>query len=230
MVISETIAQRVTMIREEIAEVASISGRSKDEISLIAVTKTRTVAEMLESQSLVDAIGENRVQEAYVKKELASWNKPWRLIGNLQKNKIRKAIEIFDTIDTVNSIELALALQRILIEKNDRILPMLIEINTSLENSKTGASIDDIYSLVDTVLECKNLRLEGFMTIAPFTQEESHVRRSFAKLRQITEIFRERTSLPLPIISMGMSSDFRLAIQEGSTLVRIGSTIFGNRN
>ncbi|MCL2147018.1 MAG: YggS family pyridoxal phosphate-dependent enzyme [Synergistaceae bacterium] len=230
MVISETIAQRVAMIREEIAEAASVSGRSNDEISLVAVTKTRTVSEMLESQSLVDAIGENRVQEASSKKELAQWNKPWRLIGNLQKNKIRKAIEIFDTIDTVNSIELALTLQRILIEKNDRILPVLIEINTSLENSKTGASVDDVYYLVDAVLECKNLRLEGFMTIAPFTHDENHIRRSFAELRQITEKFRERTCLPLPIISMGMSSDFRLAILEGSTLVRIGTSIFGCRN
>jgi len=229
MVISDTIAKRVAYIREEIAEAASVSGRSKDEISLVAVTKTRTVQEMLFSQSLVDAIGENRVQEAYDKKNSAIWSKPWRLIGNLQKNKIRKALEIFDTIDTVNSIELALTLQRILREKNDKILPILIEINTSEENSKTGISLDDVYCLIDTVLECENLHLEGFMTMAPLTQIESQVRRPFAKLREITEMFRERIGLPLPVISMGMSSDFRLAILEGSTLVRIGTALFGPR-
>jgi pyridoxal phosphate enzyme (YggS family) len=185
---------------------------------------------MIESQSFVDAIGENRVQEADKKKDCALWRIPWRLIGNLQKNKVRKALEIFDTIDSVNSIELALTLQRILLEKNDRILPILIEINTSDENSKTGASVDDVYRLVDAVLECNNLHLEGFMTIAPLTQVEAHIRKSFAKLRQITEKFRERTGLPLPVISMGMSSDFRLAILEGSTLVRIGTALFGERS
>ena len=226
----ETIAQRVTLIREEIAEAASISGRSKNEISLIAVTKTRTVPEMLEAQSLIDAIGENRVQEAYAKKKGAIWNKPWRMIGNLQKNKIRKALEIFDTIDTVNSIELALTLQRVLREKNDKILPILIEINTSEENSKTGISLDGVCYLVNTVLECKNLHLEGFMTIAPLTQKEDRIRKSFAKLREITEMFRGRTSLPLPVISMGMSSDFRLAVLEGSTLVRVGTALFGKRS
>ena len=225
----ESIAQRVTSIREKITEAASVSGRLKDKISLVAVTKTRTVSEMLESQSLIDAIGENRVQEAYTKKNSAVWNKPWRMIGNLQKNKVRKALEIFDTIDSVNSMELALTLQRVLREKNDKILPVLIEINTSEEDSKTGISLDDVCCLVDTVLECKNLYLEGFMTMAPFTREEDHVRKSFAKLREITEMFREKTGLPLPVISMGMSSDFHLAILEGSTLVRIGTALFGSR-
>ena len=229
MVISETIADRTASIRDEIAEAAYASGRSKDKISLVAVTKTRTVQEMLSAQSLVDAIGENRVQEAYAKKNSSIWNKPWRLIGNIQKNKIRKALEIFDTIDSVNSIELALTLQRVLSEKNDRILSILIEINTSEESSKTGISLDNAYCLVDTVLECNNLHLEGFMTLAPLTHEECRVRNSFAKLREITEVFRGRTGLTLPTISMGMSSDFRLAILEGSTLVRIGTALFGSR-
>ena len=229
MVISETIAQRVASVRGEIAEAVAASGRSKEMISLVAVTKTRSVPEMLESQSFVDALGENRVQEAHAKKNSAVWDKPWRLIGSLQKNKARKAVEIFDTIDSVNSIELALTLQRVLREKNDKILPILIEINTSEENSKTGISLDDVYCLADTVLECKNLHLEGFMTIAPLTQKESHIRSSFAKLREITEMFRGRTGLPLPVISMGMSSDYRLAILEGSTLVRIGTALFGPR-
>jgi pyridoxal phosphate enzyme (YggS family) len=230
MVINETIAQRVFFIREKIAEAASVSGRSKDEISLVAVTKTRNVREMLESQSFVNAIGENRVQEAYAKKNSAIWNKPWRLIGNLQKNKVRKALEIFDTIDSVNSLDLAFTLQRILKEKNDRILPILIEVNVSEEDSKTGISSDDVYCLVDTILKCKNLRLDGFMTMAPFNQEESCIRKCFAKLRQITEVCREKTGLPLPVLSMGMSSDFYLAILEGSTLVRIGTALFGARD
>lgn len=229
MVIYETISQRVALIRAEIAEAASIAGRSKDEISLVAVTKTRSVSEMIESQSFVDAIGENRVQEASAKKNCAQWNKPWRMIGSLQKNKVRKALEIFDTIDSVNSIELALYLQRILEEKNDRILSILIEVNTSEENSKTGVSSDGVYCLVDAVLECANLHLEGFMTMASYTQNEDKIRSSFARLRYITEMSRERTGLPLPVISMGMSSDYRLAILEGSTLVRIGTALFGMR-
>ncbi|MCL1875975.1 MAG: YggS family pyridoxal phosphate-dependent enzyme [Synergistaceae bacterium] len=229
MVIPETIAERVASIRESIAEAASISGRSINEISLVAVSKTRTVTEMIESQPFVDAFGENRVQEAFTKKSNAVWNKPWRLIGSLQKNKVRKALQIFDTIDSVNSIELALTLQRILDEKSDRILPILIEVNASEENSKTGISSDDVCCLVDTVLECNNLQLEGFMTMASFTQNEDHIRKSFAKMRHIAEMSRDRTGLPLPVLSMGMSSDFHLAILEGSTLVRIGTALFGMR-
>ena len=225
----ESIFQRVSWMREQIAEAASVSGRSSEEISLVAVTKKQTVEDMIESEPFVDAIGENRVQEACEKKSSTLWNKPWRMIGNLQKNKVRKALEIFDTIDSVNSIELALTLQRILYEKNDKILHILIGVNTSEEKSKTGSSLDDVCLIVDTVLECDNLYLEGFMTIAPITTKEDYTRKSFAKLREITETFRGKTGLPLPVISMGMSADFRSAILEGSTLVRIGTALFGER-
>lgn len=220
-----SIAERIKFIRAEIACAAKAAGRDPSEVSLMAVTKTRGVSQMSEAESFVDALGENRVQEAVLKKSNGEWKKPWRLIGNLQKNKIRKALEIFDTFDSINSAELALSIQRILSEKNDRILPVLIEVNTA-EDSKTGAAADDVLKIADTILTCPNLKLDGFMTMAPLTKDVDSVRKSFIMLRRVAETLREKTGVPLCVLSMGMSGDFRVAISEGSTLVRIGTALF----
>lgn len=220
-----TISEKILSVRTQIAEAAKIAGRDPGDIALLAVTKTRSVQEMLEAEPLVDAIGENRVQEAIEKRGNINWEKQWRLIGNLQKNKIRKALEIFDTIDSINSVELVLALQRILAEKNDRILPVLIEVNTA-EDSKTGADPRDVPRIADAILNSANLKLDGLMTIAPLTRSIDYVRKSFIMLRQMSETLAEKTGAKLPVLSMGMSGDFRIAISEGSTLVRIGTALF----
>lgn len=219
------IPEKISAIRRQMTEAALSAGRRPDEISLVGVTKTRSMDEMLTAEPFIDSIGENRVQEAIEKKNKAEWKKPWRLIGNLQKNKIRKALEIFDTIDSINSSELAVSIQKVLAETGERILPVLIEVNTA-EDSKTGASAADVYSIADTIMNSCNLRLDGLMTIAPFTQDVDSIKKSFIMLRHFAETLREKTGAPLPILSMGMSGDFRIAISEGSTLIRIGTALF----
>ena len=226
-----TIKDRIEAMRERIAESASRAARYASEIKLIAVTKTRTVKEMLEAEPFVDGLGENRVQEAASKKQdwPVSKELDWRMIGHLQSNKARKAVALFDSLDSLDSETIVRAVERVVAEEN-RVIPILLEVNTSGEASKTGVTPADFLALLDVVMECRHLRLDGFMTMAPFVSDEAAVRRAFAMLRTLAEDARRRSGLPLPILSMGMSDDFESAIAEGSTMIRIGTFLFGPRN
>ena len=218
-------------IRERIDSAMTKSGR-KDKVFFAAVSKTRTVDEMKEAEKIswVDYFGENRVQEAESKRKLYGESRiPWRLIGHLQANKARKAAEIFDTIDSIDSPELAQRLNRIAGELG-KIIPVLIEVNTSGEQSKSGVDPANLSPLLDAVISQENLRLEGFMTVGPITDDEREIRNAFATLRTLSENARTRTGLILPTLSMGMSGDFELAVLEGSTLIRIGTLLFGPRD
>jgi pyridoxal phosphate enzyme (YggS family) len=225
-----TIKDRITAVRERIAQSAAHAGRKPSEIKLTAVTKTRSVEEMLEAAPWVDALGENRVQEAASKKRdwPAGSGAVWRMIGHLQSNKVRKALELFDAVDSVDSAELARALDRSA-EGAGRILPVLIEVNTSGEASKTGVEPRNFPELLDSVQECPRLKLEGLMTIGPLTDDEARIRNAFAGLREMASRARLRSGLSLPVLSMGMSGDFERAVLEGSTMVRIGTALFGAR-
>lgn len=222
--------QNPEKIYERIQNAKDKAGRT-DKIFFTAVSKTRTVDEMREAEKLswIDYFGENRVQEAESKRVLYQESKiQWRLIGHLQNNKARKALEIFDCIDSVDSIELALRLGRIAGELNKRV-PVLIEVNTSGEESKSGIDPKDFSRLLDIVIQQENLRLDGLMTVGPLTKDEKKIRKAFADLRNLTEHTRASSGLELPILSMGMSGDFELAILEGSTMIRIGTLLFGER-
>ena len=222
--------QNFEEIYERIQNAKNKAGRA-DKIFFTAVSKTRTVDEMREAEKIswVDFFGENRVQEAESKRDLYPDSKiQWRLIGHLQNNKVRKAVEIFDSIDSVDSIELALKLNKIAVELNKKI-PILIEVNTSGEESKTGIAPENFSQLLDIVISQENLNLDGLMTVGPLTDDEKKIRKAFANLRNLIEHARASTGLKLPILSMGMSDDFELAILEGSTMVRIGTLLFGKR-
>ena len=212
---------------------AKAKANRQDKIFFVAVSKNHTVEEMKEAEKIswIDFFGENRVQEAESKKILYGTEKkiPWRLIGHLQANKARKAVELFDFIDSVDSSELAMRLGRIAGELN-KTLPVLIEINTSGEASKTGADPKNFSGIIDSVMNEKNLRLEGFMTVGPITESEKEIRKAFELLRSIRDSSRKITGLDLNILSMGMSDDFELAILEGSTMIRIGTLLFGARD
>ena len=219
------------IIRERIENAKSKAGRT-DKIFFAAVSKTRTVDEMKEAEKIswVDFFGENRVQEAESKRKVYGESRvAWRLIGHLQANKARKAIEIFDTIDSLDSEDLAVRVDRISGELGKKI-PVLIEVNTSGESSKSGVEPSGFFGLLDVVLGLKNLRLDGLMTVGPITDSEREIRAAFAELRELSVKARERSGLELPVLSMGMSGDFESAILEGSTLVRIGTLLFGPRN
>ena len=204
----------------------------KDRINFVAVSKTRTADEMKEAEKFtcIDFFGENRVQEAESKRESYGVSSiGWRLIGHLQGNKARKAVELFDTIDSIDSPELAERVDRIAGEYG-KIMPVLLEVNTSGEAAKSGISPEDFTMLFESVMPLRNIRLDGLMTVGPLTDSERDIRASFALLRELSERARRSSGLELPVLSMGMSGDFELAILEGSTMVRIGTLLFGPRH
>lgn len=220
-------------IVEKINGAARASSRGAGEIRLMAVSKTRTVEEMLLASKYVPLLGENRVQEAQGKcsKWPADNKTEWHLIGHLQKNKARKALEIFDAIESVDSFELARVLDRILAESASSRYPIFIEVNMSREASKNGVDPKQARSLLENILtSCPNLIVEGLMTIGPLTEDERAIRMAFAGLRTLRDNMQSNLGVKLPELSMGMSGDFAAAIEEGSTIVRVGTGIFGARN
>ena len=226
----DAIRNHIAEIREKIDAATERAGRGISEVKLMAVTKTRTVEEMAAAVPWVDCLGENRVQEAAAKKVVwpDSAKIGWHLIGHLQSNKVRKALMLFDSLDSLDSVSLAQTVERIA-EELERTVSVLIEVNTSGEASKTGVEPSGVPELLDCILACAHLKLEGFMTIGPLTDNESEVRGAFCRLREMASEARLKSGLPLPVLSMGMSGDFEWAVLEGSTMVRIGTSLFGSR-
>ena len=201
-----------------------------DKIFFVGVSKNHSVDEIKFAENYIDFFGENRVQEAQNKiLNYGPCKVSWRLIGHLQQNKARKAMEIFSSIDSLDSIELANKLNNLAIEFN-KIMPVLIEVNTSGEINKSGITPENFYKLLDHVITLENLKLNGLMTVGPLTDDDTKIHKSFELLRNLTEQARIKTGLELPIISMGMSDDFETAIYEGSTMIRIGTLLFGERD
>lgn len=218
-------------VLEKLADAVRKSGRNDEDVRLVAVTKNYPVEDILEAVRCgVVSVGENRVQELAEKRRL--WSGPsveWRLIGHLQGNKVRKALECASTVDSLDSLSLAGSLARVAEDKK-MLLPVLIEVNTSGEKSKHGVAPSDAAPLLESVMkECPALRVEGLMTVGPLTDDEAEVRRAFALLRKIRDSLSEAFGLRLKELSMGMSGDYEWAVQEGSTMLRIGSAIFGKR-
>ena len=226
------IDQNIVDIREKIRSAAKRSGLDPAEIKLMGVSKTQPIEYMLSASAKLDMFGENRVQEAADKRiQWPSEDKtPWHLIGHLQRNKARKALEVFDLIETVDSLDLARMLDRILAETDDHGFPIYIEINMSGELTKSGAVPQEAASLLERVMRyCPRLSVEGLMTIGPNTDDSGEIRKAFEGLRLLRDNLRLFSGLSLYDLSMGMSSDYEIAIEEGSTIVRIGTGIFGSR-
>lgn len=225
----DELSTNIARIRDEIEEASLAAGRDVHSIRLMAVSKTHPYEEMALLAEIGQLLfGENRVQEAEGKlapKEGRTMQV--NLIGHLQSNKARKAVSLFDRIDSVDSLRLA----RRLASLAPAPYPILLEVNTSAEASKHGFdSEDDLFFALDEIALMPNLIIQGLMTLGPLGGTESAIRRSFSHLRSIFERVEQRFCLEhFDELSMGMSGDFRLAILEGSTCVRIGSAIFGER-
>ena len=228
-----SIAENIAAIREEIAAAAKACGRQVSDIKLMGVTKYHPVEMMTEAVPFIDVIGENKVQEAYEKRSV--WPEelpsvPWHMIGHLQRNKVRRALASFDLIESLDSRDLASALNRVLAEEK-RNFPVFVEINISRESAKSGVTPEDVPSFFEYVLkECPFLSIKGLMTVAEDTDDEKVLHKTFADLREIRDKINKEFGLALSELSMGMSGDFKIAIAEGSTIVRIGSAIFGPRD
>jgi len=213
-----------------IAEACKADGRAPDEVQLLAVTKTHP-AEAAEyvAQFGLKAVGENRVQEALDKKLLTHAALRWELIGHLQSNKAKLVAEHFDRIQSVDSQKLLSLLDRAASERG-RTLAILLQINAGRDPAKFGAEIEDAPKLLESALSCKSLRLDGLMTIAPLSDDPAVAQRTFATLRELRDKFAPQFGVPLRELSMGMSGDLDAAIAAGSTLVRVGTALFGQRS
>jgi pyridoxal phosphate enzyme (YggS family) len=238
------IAEALKNVLDNIRSSAVEAGRDANEIKLITVSKTVELQRVIEAVNAgATILGENRVQEAKSKiKEFRALTPPahplakegikggveWHLIGNLQKNKARTAVELFDLIHSVNSTDLAAELNKH--AKNAGIVQdVLVQVKLSDEATKHGALEKDLMGLLDSVTGMNGLKLRGLMTIPPFFDDPEEVRPYFRKLRQIAETASAK-GFPVNELSMGMSNDYEVAIAEGATMVRVGTAIFGARN
>lgn len=231
---SLNIQDRYRQIEERKNAAALRSGRSPQDVTLMAVTKTHTAAEINEAIAAgATDIGENRVQELLEKYDSVSPVR-WHLIGHLQTNKVRNIIDKVVMIHSVDSIKLAKEIDK-RAGNAGIVMDILIEINSAMEETKSGISADDLESLVrEITTECSNVRIRGIMCIPPMAAEPEDARPYF---REARELFENMKTWDLPsdrfcpdTLSMGMSGDFEVAIEEGSTIVRVGSSIFGPRN
>jgi PLP dependent protein len=220
---------RAAAVRTQIAEACDRCGRRADEVELLAVTKSHPVAAAeYAARYGLRAVGENRVQEGVEKRAQCPVPVAWELIGHLQSNKAGLAAAHFDRIQSVDSEKLLTLLDRAAAAAG-KVLPVLLQINAGADPNKFGAEPADAPRLLETALAKPALRIDGLMTIAPLSDDPAVARRTFANLRAIRDELAVRFGVPLRELSMGMSSDFALAIAEGSTLVRVGSALFGSR-
>lgn len=230
-----SIADNVNAIHERIACAAAKVGRSADSITLMAVTKTVGPERIKEAYAAgLRVFGENRVQEFEGKAGAFSDLKEaeWHLIGHLQSNKAKKAAELFHAVDSVDSLRLAERLNQAAVEANKK-LEVLIEIKVGQEESKAGIPLDspELESLLRAAPQLASLQIHGLMTVPPFTDDPEGARPYFRLLRDLRDTIaaRKLPKVEMDVLSMGMSHDFEVAIQEGSSCVRVGSAIFGER-
>lgn len=226
-----TISENVRRVRDVIAEAAISVNRDPSEITLVAVSKIHSAGEVEEAIAAgVRYLGENRVQEAFSKIPLVQGKAVWRLIGSLQSNKARQAARIFDWIDSLNSEKVADILSDEA-QKLGKTLQVLVQVNISGEESKSGVSPDTAREMIRYAESLPGLKVYGLMTIGSLDAAPEQTRNEFRSMRALFDRLRADPELhsPLDVLSMGMSGDYRIAIEEGSTMVRVGTAIFGAR-
>ena len=240
---TSTLLENISTVYKRMSDAAMRAGRGPEEVKLIAVTKTVSIEQIREAVGAgLRIFGENRVQEAKEKisnlksfasgepvrgGQISNVNIEWHLIGHLQRNKAKYAVRLFDLIHSVDSQGLAEELNRHA-EKTGKVQDVLLEVKLSREESKHGVSGEELMGLLERVSDMKHLKLKGLMTIPPFFEDPGDARPYFRELRELRDRARERGFF-LPELSMGMSHDFEVAIEEGATMVRIGTAIFGER-
>lgn len=221
-------SSRLARINDAIASAARRAGRDPSEIELLAVSKTQPAETVREAMRAgISHFGENKVQEARGKIE-ALGRGVWHLIGHLQSNKVKDAVRLFDSIDSVDRADLAEEIDQ-RADALGKIENVLLQVNIAGESAKFGCAPEAARALAETINALPRLCLRGLMTIAPYSPEPEKSRPHFAGLRRLRDQIEIDTGLRLPVLSMGMSGDFAVAIEEGSTCVRIGTALFGER-
>jgi len=226
------IADNLKRLEERIEKAALRSGRRKEDITLVTVTKNVEPERIIEGiDAGIKIIGENRIQEAQEKFKFITRDVEKHLVGHLQTNKVKKAIELFDLIQSVDSLHLAQEISKREADKG-KTAEILIEVNTSGEPSKYGVKPDEVPNLVQEISRLENIRVKGLMTVGLLTEEIEKARPCFVKLRNLFESLKslKKENVEMKYLSMGMSSDFEVAIEEGASMIRVGTAIFGVRN
>ncbi len=227
-----SVGENLIDLLESIDKEIDLAGRKKDEVKLLAVTKTVDVERIKEIKEFgLKEIGENKVQEIEEKYDALKDDFDFHMIGSLQKNKINKLLGKIKMIHSLDSLSLIEALDKRLANNNME-LDGLLQVNISKEESKSGFYKDEVEKALEQMHEYKNLHIVGFMTMAPFTEDEAVVRNTFRGLYELKEKLSAKNfdNVDLKYLSMGMTHDYKIAIQEGSNILRIGSKIFGERN
>ncbi len=226
----DTLALRIAEVRAAVARAAEAAGRTPESVTIVAVSKTfpRSAVDAVYGSGL-RVFGESRVQEARDKYEVPlPGDAAIRMIGQLQTNKARQAVSLFSCIESVDRPALIAALDRAA-AGSDLIMPVLVQVNVAREPQKSGCAPCDAEALVRAIQHSAHLRCDGLMTIAPLVADASDARPTFAGLRELRDALQQTLSIPLPVLSMGMSNDYGVAIAEGATHIRLGRAIFGSR-
>src|SRR6266404_5707216 len=225
-----SIAENLARVRDQIAQAAAKANRNADDVELVAISKTHDstkVREAIEADQIL--FGESRVQEARVKIPELPSNLRWHFVGHLQKNKIRHALPLFELIHSVDSLALAQDINRI--AEEDGLHPrVLLEVNVAGEGSKFGFTPEKLREDLENLLALPRLSILGLMTIPPIAEEAEASRKYFVQLRELRDRLQTEFHVDLAQLSMGMTQDFAIAVEEGATLVRVGTAIFGERS
>ena len=225
-----SVSENLERVREQIARAAAKVGRAASDIELVAITKTHPAEKVREAIEAGQTLfGESRVQEARAKIPELPSNLRWHFVGHLQKNKIRHALPLFEMIHSVDSLGLAQDINRIA-EEEGMHPRVLLEVNVAGEGSKFGFSPDKLRNEIEELLALPRLSILGLMTIPPLAEESEASRKYFVQLRELRDRLQTEFRVDLAQLSMGMTQDFPVAIEEGATLVRVGTAIFGERS
>lgn len=226
------IAEQLQTVRNEITEACKRSGRNPEEVTLIAVSKTKPVSMIEEAiQAGQTVFGENKVQELCSKYEVLPKNLTWHLIGHLQRNKVKYIADKAALIHSVDSLRLAETIDQEG-KKHNRVIPVLIEVNVAEEDTKFGVTVEETLPLIEEISKLSNIQVKGLMTIAPYVDNPEENRPVFRRLKKLSVDIdsKNMNNVYMDILSMGMTSDYQVAVEEGATMVRVGTGIFGERN
>jgi pyridoxal phosphate enzyme (YggS family) len=225
-----TISENLEGVKTRIADAAAKSGRALSDIELVAISKTHEAEKVRAAHEAGQSLfGESRVQEARIKIPELPLNLRWHFVGHLQKNKIRHALPLFELFHGIDTLDLAHDMNRI--AEEDGMHPrILLEVNVAGEGSKFGFKPETLRAEIEALLALPRLSIEGLMTIPPIAEEAEASRKYFVDLRELRDALEKDFNMSLPHLSMGMTNDFTVAVEEGATLVRVGTAIFGERS
>ena len=225
------IAENIARVRERMEAAARRAGRSPDKIRLVAVSKTVDLERIRQAiEAGVESLGENYVQEAQKKIEALGHRIAWHFIGHLQTNKAKVAVRLFDFVHSVDSLKLAEELNRVALQQ-EKVLPVLLQVNLAREENKFGATETEVVRLLELFSKLRGISVKGLMAMPPFFKDSEESRPYFRALKKLAESVAQQKipGILMEELSMGMSNDFEVAIEEGATLVRVGTAIFGTR-